>query len=57
MNLKCEICEKVFSRKHNLRKHFNQQHNNSGQEYQCNVYTKKIQDKNNFIIKEYPNFS
>ena len=57
MNLKSEICEKVFSRKHNLRKHFNQQHNNSGQEYQCNVYTKKIQDKNNFIIKEYPNFS
>ena len=28
----CEICEKVFNNRNTLSKHFNYQHNNSGNE-------------------------
>ena len=42
----CEICEKVFKTRANLKNHYNHSHNNNGKTYCCNVCTKSFQTQN-----------
>ena len=49
---KCEVCEKVYCQKATLWNHYNQKHNDSETEHNCNIFTKVFAIKQNLLMKE-----
>ena len=47
MDFVCEICEKVFNTRDKLQKHFNYNHNNTENVFNCNICTKSYETRGN----------